>query len=117
MLQQSGASPGRISDARLLQEATSERGKGKGGNLYALLIWEKCWWKETLADPEGQKLRACSFRLGVGWGPGGEVTGKGTVPPSLALTKVAVVGNLRSPRNCVVYFKTPHQFTFLRSHI
>ena len=66
MLQQSGASPGRISNADFSKKQLRRGAKEKGGILCALLAWEKCWRKETLADPEGKKLRACSFRLGVG---------------------------------------------------
>lgn len=40
-----------------------DRGKGNGGNLWALLARENCWRKEILADPEGWKPLARSFRL------------------------------------------------------
>ena len=93
-----------------------DRGKGNGGNLWALLARENCWRKEILADPEGWKPLACSFRL---WGGGDrdwglKSLGREPVLPSLGPSWNC--GELEmSKKMCQLSFKTPSQFTLLRT--
>ena len=73
------------------------QGQRERGSLWALLAWENCWEARDPGRPK--KLEAPRMLLQSLRGGGG-VTGKGTSPPKPG-PKVAVVGNLRSPRKCV----------------